>query len=143
MTIVFGYSMPGNQIWPNNSSYGYSFVKQFIVDFSKKKLEALVEFLEKVEITKEMMGFDLDCLELVARMIVMNPESDCDGSSSDSESSSGTSDSDEDSDEEDDLSKNSSNLSVNEQVSREFELKLSLDSAQAAAKKKPLIEMLD
>lgn len=91
------------------------------------------------------MGFDLDCLELVAKEQVEEgyPVSDCDESSSDSESSSGTSDSDEDSDEEDNSSENSSSLSVNEQVSREFELKLSLDSAQVANKKKPLIEMLD
>lgn len=98
---------------------------------SKKKLEALVQFLEKIEITKEMMGFDLDCLELVANEQVENGYSD-DNDTDDSEDES--SDDDEDGD-------SSSNISDNDQVAREFELKLSLDSA--AAKKKPLIEMLD
>ena len=81
-----------------------------------------------------MVGFDLDCLELVAN------EQNADGALSEECESGGTS-SESDSGEECSDGGEVDGGIVNDQVAAEFELKLSLNSGQV--KEKPLIELLD
>lgn len=102
---------------------------------SNKKLNALVEFLEKTVVTKEMMNFDLEILELLAKEQALNENQSSESTeSSESEESTSESSSEESEDEE-------KNSSVDNSIVSDFELKLNLEST--VPKKKPLIEILD
>lgn len=108
---------------------------------SQTKLSALITSLEKIRISKEMMGFDLDVLELLAQEQMVNGADSCSESSeSNAESSSGDDD-DEDGSSDENNSDSSDRRHNKEDVASEFELKLSLDSKSEV--KKPKIEILD
>lgn len=96
---------------------------------SQKKINALVTCLEKINITKEMVNFDLDVLEMLANEQLMNPNDESfNETTSDSSSDSETSCKSDDNDSDNEIAKN-------------LAMQLNLNSANTEKEKK-LIEIL-